>query len=102
MFMKKEYFFMKRRASMPNLQIKGMDEELYEGIKRVAAMENRSMSQQVVHLIKEHLRKRHGAKRSSAEALLALAGSWEDERPAEEIVGEMRGARKSPRPKESF
>jgi hypothetical protein len=87
---------------MPNLQIKGMDEELYEGIKRVAAMENRSMSQQVVHLIKEHLCKRPGAKRSSAVSLLALSGSWEDERGAGEIVQEMRSSRKGPREKEAF
>jgi hypothetical protein len=87
---------------MPNLQIKGMDEELYEGIKRVAAQENRSLSQQVVHLIKEHLRKRQGARRSSAESLLALAGSWEDERSPEEVAREIRSSRKGPRGKEVF
>jgi hypothetical protein len=87
---------------MPNLQIKGMDEELYEGIKRIAAQENRSLSQQVVHLIKEHLRRRHGARRSSAESLLALAGSWEDERTPEEIVRAVRSSRKGPRRKEAF
>jgi len=40
---------------MANLQIKGMHDDLYEDIKRLAARENRSVSQQVAFLLKEYL-----------------------------------------------
>ena len=58
---------------MANLQIKGMEEELHTRIKELAAAENRSVAQEVVFLIREHLagRSRSSAK-TSAELLLEL------------------------------
>lgn len=86
---------------MANLQIRDMDEGLYAELKRVAAEEHRSVSQQTVHLITEHLRRRREAKpASSAEALLAFAGSWEDDRDADEIIAEVRAGRRNARPKD--
>lgn len=80
---------------MANLQVKGIDDSLYDQLKRQASMENRSVSQEVVLLIKSHVgspRSPH-ALSSPAETLLQLAGSWEDDRPAEAIVDELREAR---------
>ena len=56
----------------------------------------RSVAQEVVFLIREHLagRSRSSAK-TSAEVLLELSGSWEDERNAEEIVSEIKAARRN-------
>lgn len=86
---------------MANLQIRDMDEGLYADLKRVAAEENRSVSQQTVHLIREHLRRRREARpASSAEVLLSLAGSWEDDRDADEIIAEIRAGRRNVRPKD--
>jgi len=44
---------------MANLQIKGIDDNLYGQIKALAASENRSISQQVLFLVKNYLLKRH-------------------------------------------
>jgi len=84
---------------MANLQIKNIQDELYEEIKKLAAAENRSVSQQVLFLVKEYLakRKRLTAAKSPAQVLLELSGSWEDDKNAEQIVKEIKSARKSSR-----
>lgn len=46
---------------MANLQIKGIDDRLYEEIKKLATEENRSVSQQTLMLIKDYLAKRRAA-----------------------------------------
>jgi len=63
---------------MANLQIKGIDENLYAQIKKLAAVENRSVSQQILYLAKEYLVKRKTLQTSKppAQVLLELSGSW--------------------------
>ena len=82
---------------MANLQIKNMDESLYEEIKRAASAENRSVSQQVLTLIRDYLAKRNQISKlkSPAQVLLELSGTWEDKRSAEEIVRGIRKARRN-------
>jgi len=84
---------------MANLQIKNVADDLYEEIKKLASAENRSVSQQVLFLVKEYLAKRKHltAAKSPAQVLLELSGSWEDARNAEQIVREIKSARKSSR-----
>ncbi|HPL64612.1 MAG TPA: hypothetical protein PK587_12670 [Syntrophales bacterium] len=84
---------------MANLQIKGIDDELYIQIKELAAAENRSISQQILFLAKEYLAKRKKIQtaKSPARALLDLSGSWEDSRTPEEIIREIKKARRSTR-----
>jgi len=84
---------------MANLQIKGVKEDLYEEIKRLAAAENRSVGQEMLFLVKEYLSRkgRMGNLKMPAQVLLELAGSWEDDKTAEEIVAEIRSARKNSR-----
>ena len=81
---------------MANLQIKGVQDELYAEIKRLAAAENRSVSQQVLFLLKEYLaRKKYlDTQKSPAQVLLELSGSWEDERKPQQIIDEIKRARK--------
>ena len=82
---------------MANLQIKGIDDELYEQIKSLAASENRSVSQQILFLVRDYLAKRVSLSgmKTPAGVLLGLSGSWEDERPAEQIVSEIKSGRKN-------
>jgi hypothetical protein len=84
---------------MANLQIKGMDDKLYDTIKRLAASENRSVSQEVLFLVKEHVAKRKQtiAIRTPAQVLLDLSGSWIDDRSADAIIGEIKEARRNSR-----
>jgi len=80
---------------MANLQIKGIEDELYKELKKMAAEENRSVSQQALFLVKEYLaRKRHmRTLKTPAQILLDLSGSWEDNRDSVKIVAQIRKAR---------
>ncbi len=82
---------------MANLQIKGIEDGLYAEIKRLAADENRSVSQQVLFLVKEYLARRHHlrALKTPAQVLLELSGSWEDDKRPEEIISKIKRARKN-------
>jgi predicted CopG family antitoxin len=90
---------------MANLQIKGIEDELYRELKKMAAEENRSVSQQALFLVKEYLaRKRHmRALKTPAQILLDLAGSWEDNRNSAKIITQIKKARRnSKKLKEGF
>ena len=82
---------------MANLQIKGVDDALYEELKRLSAAENRSVSQQTLLLIKDYLAKKQRARslKTPVQALLELAGSWEGKESAEEIIGRIKAARRN-------
>jgi hypothetical protein len=84
---------------MVNLQIKGIDDDLYRDIKKLAAAENRSVSQQILFLVKSYLSKRPrcDAVKSPAEVLIALHGSWLDKRGEDQIVDQIKKARKNSR-----
>ena len=84
---------------MSNLQIKGIDESLYTQIRELAVREHRSISQQVLFLVKDYLAKGKPLRttQTPAQVLLQLSGSWEDERAPSEIVAEIRRARKNSR-----
>lgn len=80
---------------MANLQVKGIDDSLYEQLRERATAENRSVSQEVIFLIKTSLasRKILQTTPSPAEILLQLSGSWEDQRSADEIIAQIRESR---------
>jgi len=63
----------------------------------LAASENRSISQQILFLLKLYLAKKHQLieAKTPAQVLLELSGSWEDDRPAEQIVKDLKAARKN-------
>jgi hypothetical protein len=74
-----------------------MDDNLYEALKGGAKRDNRSISQEVVTMIRDSLARSPGASGRRSQDLLALAGSWEDARPAEEIACSIRSSRRSRR-----
>lgn len=82
---------------MANLQIKGIQDSLYAEIKAMASAENRSLSQQVLFLVKEYLAKRKHlmALKTPAQVLLELSGSWDGDKGAEQIVDEIKAARRN-------
>ena len=84
---------------MANLQIKGIDDKLYDTIKKLAASENRSVSQEILFLVKEHVAKRKQtvAIKTPAQVLLDLSGSWVDDRSADAIIAEIKEARRNSR-----
>ena len=82
---------------MATLQVKGMDDRLYEALKARARAERRSISQQVVHMVSEGLARPAGAQARPMERLLQLAGSWQDERSPREIADDIRRDRRQSR-----
>jgi hypothetical protein len=82
---------------MANLQIKGIDDKLYDTIKKLAVSENRSISQEILFLVKEYIAKRKQtlAIKTPAQALLDLSGSWVDNRSANAIITEIKAARRN-------
>jgi hypothetical protein len=84
---------------MANLQIKGMDDDLYAQLKSLAAAENRSISQQILFLLKLYLARKHQLQeaKTPAQVLLDLSGSWEDDRSAKQIVKDLKAARRNSR-----
>ena len=81
---------------MANLQINGIDDDLHVQLKTMASSENRSVSQQVIYLLKAYLARKDQLLRikTPAQVLLELSGSWEDSRRATEIIKELKGPRK--------
>lgn len=82
---------------MANLQIKGIDDDLYKKIKEIAASENRAVSQQILFLIKEYISRRGTIQslKPPAQVLLELSGSWKDKRSADKIISEIKCSRKN-------
>jgi predicted CopG family antitoxin len=82
---------------MANLQIKGIDNQLYEELKKLASEENRSVSQQTLFLIKDYLAKKQHVRalKTPAQVLLDLSGSWKDDQDAATIIAEIKRARRN-------
>ncbi len=79
---------------MATLQVRSIDDQLYEALGRMAAREHRSISQQVIAILQEHLSQPQ-RQATATEDFLALCSTWKDDRTAEEIAGEIRSNRKS-------
>jgi hypothetical protein len=73
-----------------------MQDDLYSEIKKLAAAENRSVSQQVVFLLKEYISRKNliEAQKTSAQVLLSLSGSWQDGMEADLIIDKIKQARR--------
>ena len=82
---------------MATLKVTGLNDELYKALRTRAAMDNRSVSQEVVTMIQEFLSSPKPDAREATRAFLELAGSWEDDRSAKELARDLRKARRSGR-----
>ncbi|MFC1708403.1 antitoxin [Planctomycetota bacterium] len=80
---------------MATLQVKGIDDDLYGALRRRAELENRSISQQVVHIIESFLSQESAAASLATAQFLELCGSWSGEEAAEDLIQDLRKSRKS-------
>ena len=80
---------------MAHLQVRDIDERLYASLRARAAREKRSISQEVVLILEKYLSAPTGFDTNPTDALLKLAGAWDDDRDAETIAGEVRENRRS-------
>ena len=80
---------------MPNLQVKDIDKGLYNELKNVARRENRSVTQEVIHILGRYLSNPQIFDQNPTREFLALSGAYEDTRSADEIVSQIRKSRKN-------
>lgn len=80
---------------MATLQVRSIDEQLYKVLGRRAAMDNRSISQEVVAILKAYLSCPSSKHKHSTQSFLELCGTWQDEKDEALIVEELRKNRQS-------
>lgn len=78
---------------MANLQVKDIDDRLYESLRILASNEKRSISQEVVYILQKYLAKPKDFYANPTDEFLNMTGSWKDERDAEEIIEDLRNSR---------
>lgn len=81
---------------MATLQVRSIDDQLYEALGRRAAQDHRSISQEVIAILKQHL-SRPDDPASGTDRFLALCGTWQDDREPADIAQEIRASRRSGR-----
>ena len=82
---------------MANLQVRDIEDKLYDSLRRLAKRQRRSISQEVIHILEKYLSSPHRFDKNPTEEFLKLAGSWDDDRSAEQIVHDIRKSRTSRR-----
>ena len=83
-----------KENDMAHLQMSAIDDDLYKALGKRAALANRSISQELIHIIKQYLAQPGSQHSNSTEQLLQLAGTWQDDREAAEIADDIRGSRR--------
>ena len=73
---------------MAILQVRDIDDRLYETLKTKAKQDNRSLSQEVISILERFLANPFHFDRSPTQDFLSLSGGWVDERKTEEIIAE--------------
>ncbi|MDY4830929.1 MAG: antitoxin [Treponema sp.] len=78
---------------MAMLQVRDMDDRLYDRLRFAAKIENRSISQQVITILQSYFTSVPVKTKNATEEFLKLAGSWEDSRSTNEIIDDIYGSR---------
>lgn len=79
---------------MATLQVRSIDDQLYEALGQRAAQDHRSISQEVVAILKQYLAKPDDPA-SGTDHFLALCGSWQDDRSPSDIAQAIRASRRA-------
>ena len=80
---------------MAMLQVRDMDDRLYDRLRFAAKIDNRSISQQVITILQNYFTSVPVKTKNATEEFLKLAGSWEDSRSTNEIIDDIYGSRVS-------
>lgn len=80
---------------MATLQVRDIDDRLYEYLKTRAKEERRSISQEVIAIIEDHLASPRKEFRNATEEFLNLEGAWKDDRNADGIIKDLRASRRN-------
>jgi plasmid stability protein len=80
---------------MATLQVRDIDDRLYEALRARARSEHRSVSQEVISIIEDHLSKSTHGSQKQTELFLGLTGSWEGTESAEQLIATLKKNRKN-------
>jgi plasmid stability protein len=81
---------------MATLQVRSIDDRLYAALSQRAAQDHRSISQEVIVILKQHLSQPDNSA-SATDRFLTLCGAWQDDREPADIAREIRADRRSGR-----
>ena len=79
---------------MAILQVRDLDDRLYNPLKTLAKLENRTLSQEVISILEKYLSNSSMFNKNSTREFLSLSGAWDDERTADEIIHDIKKNRK--------
>ena len=80
---------------MAILQVRDIDDRLYASLKAIAKSQNRSISQEVISIIEKYLSNPAIYKSNPTRDFIALSGSWNDDRSADEVIESIQQSRKN-------
>jgi len=95
--MQDDYIVNRSGVCMAILQVRDIDDHLYDTLKAVARQENRSVSQEVISILEQYLAEPSAVRINPTREFLALSGSWSEEKSASELTAEVRGRRRNSR-----
>jgi hypothetical protein len=75
---------------MAILQVRDLDDRLYNSLKTLAKLENRSLSQEVISILEKYLSNPLIFNYNSTREFLSLSGAWDDDRTADEIIHDIK------------
>lgn len=75
---------------MATLQVRDIDDRLYQYLRTSAKLQNRSISQEVITIIQKHLNAPQNSPKNATLEFLALSGAWKDERTADDIISDIK------------
>jgi plasmid stability protein len=78
---------------MAILQVRDIDDRLYDTLKQRAHIDSRSISQEVISILEKHLSAPDTFNTHTTREFLNL--SWEDNRSADEIIADIEKSRKN-------
>ena len=80
---------------MANLQVRDIDDRLYESLRERARREKRSISQEVILILEKYLSRPTTYDVNPTDEFLSLSGAWNDDRTADEIIDDIRKKRRN-------
>ena len=89
------YFEVCGETKMATLQVRDIDSRLYEALRARAHADHRSVSQEVVSILEDHLSRTSPTSQRQTDLFLGLSGSWSGTETAEELVSSIKKRRKN-------
>jgi hypothetical protein len=79
---------------MATLQVRDIDTKLYDALRIRAKADHRSISQEIVYILEDHLAKTSITPTTQTQLFMSLSGAWTGNETAKEIISSIRSSRK--------